>query len=78
MYDHYNKLINDGYILIRVTSHRCRDRLERALGYRPDSYFSFYQDGEFRAVPVADADKALSVKGVTRARKVKNLHKCWS
>jgi hypothetical protein len=55
-------------VLIRVKSHRARDRMKAALGYLPQGYYSFDFDGEFREVTPAEMEKLRGIKGITRAR----------
>ena len=62
--------------LVRTTSHRSRDRMERVVaGLVP--YFSWARAGEFYYVPAESLDAVLAIKGITRARKPADLAKCW-
>lgn len=54
-------------VLIRVKSHRARDKMKAALGYLPQGYFSWKFPGEFRDVPAAEIEKLRGIKGLTRA-----------
>jgi len=55
-------------VLIRVKSHRAREKMKAALGYLPQGYYSFEFDGEFREVPAAEVGKLNGIKGLSRAR----------
>lgn len=66
-------------ILVRVHSHRARRKLRAALGERLGrEYFSFYRPGEFYYVNEADADEAIGITGVSRARDTGNLQPCMT
>lgn len=55
-------------VLIRVKSHRARDRMKAALGYLPQGFYAWEFDGEFREVPTAEVNKLQGIKGLSRAR----------
>lgn len=55
-------------MLIRVKSHRARDRMQTVLGYLPQGYFSWEYPGEFRDVPADEVAKLTDIPGLTRAR----------
>jgi len=55
-------------IVVRVKSHRARGKMEAALGYLPQGYFSHEFNGEFRGVTPDEMEKLRGVKGITRAR----------
>lgn len=60
--------------LVRVTSHRAREKLERLLGYPPKGYFSWQRAGSWREVPADKRAAALAIKGIKPAgRKVDDL-----
>ena len=68
-------------MLIRIKSHRCRQKLESCLGYLPQGYFSFYIRGEFREISEAEYLQVKDIKGLTKARvETTTFHKCldWS
>lgn len=73
-YSNYNKLVEDGFLIIRIGSHRCRSKIEGALGYLPQTYFSYWQNGEFCAVTPDQYNLIKTIKGVTKARKVDRLY----
>lgn len=77
-YATFNELTDAGNVVLRIGSHRSRDRLQSALGYMPKGYFSFYQSGEYRPIPAGDFDKVKGIPGITRARRVDGLSPCWS
>ena len=55
-------------VLIRVKSHRARDKMKAALGYLPQGYYHPDAPGEFREVPQAEMEKLHGIKGLSRAR----------
>ena len=59
--------------LVKVGSHRARERLERLLGYLPPGYFSWQRQGEWREIPDDKLAQALAIKGITRARRRDDL-----
>jgi hypothetical protein len=54
--------------LVRVKSHRAREKMKAALGRLPVGYFSFRFAGEFREVSTAEWEKLQGIKGLSRAR----------
>ena len=46
-------------VIIRVKSHRARDKMKTALGYLPQGFYSFDFDGEFREVTPAEMEKLI-------------------
>lgn len=56
-----------GTVLV-VSSHRARERLERALGRRPAAYWTMQRGGKFVVLYGADVDTALSITSITRTR----------
>ncbi len=68
----------DGNVLIRIKSHRAREKAEGILGKLPQEYHSFFFDGEFRYVPQSSLNDLLAIKGITRARVDETkLRRCW-
>ncbi len=55
-------------IIVRVKSHRAREKMKAALGYLPQGYYSFDFPGEFREVTPEEMKKLRGVKGLCRAR----------
>jgi hypothetical protein len=65
-------------ILVRVNSHRARERLYRLLGKPARGYFSFRFKGEFREVPESKIVEALKIKGISKTRrKLADLSEYW-
>jgi hypothetical protein len=62
--------IKDGKALVRVNSHRARDKMERAIGRLPQGYFSFHAKGEWREVTPEELKtlKDAKIKGITQSR----------
>ena len=56
------------HTLIRVRSHRARDRLKSLLGYLPQGYFSWTKSGEWRECPNGHLSAACEISGITKAR----------
>jgi len=64
-------------VLVRVSSHRSRERLFRLLGSEPDAFYSFRDSGNFYAIPAERLDEARKIAGVTKARPKGELLRCW-
>ena len=63
-------------VFLRTTSHLSRERLERALGRKPEYWWTLRHDGSFAALTEAEAVAVLPLKGVTRTRIVPT-GRCW-
>lgn len=65
--------------LVRVSSHRARQKLERLLGFAPQSYFNLSRGNDFYYVPTDRAAEVLAITGIKPAREVKGkrLMKSW-
>jgi len=72
--------IRDDKALLKINSHRAREKLERLLGYLPQCYFSFYRKGEFREVTLKELGlvKDAKIKGITQSHWSDDLLKSWS
>lgn len=55
-------------MIIRVQSHRARQKVENALGRLPTGYFSFYKAGEWREIGDEEWDKVNGIKGITKSK----------
>lgn len=70
--------MNAKMMFIRAGSHRCRDKIRRALGRKPQSWYSFYEN---QAIEIREDEWPLvkDITGVTRARIAQpdKLHPCW-
>ena len=53
--------------LIRVGSHRARERLIKLLGYLPQGFFNWHRPGEWRQVSLVELQKIkdAKVKGIS-------------
>ena len=62
--------IKDGKALVRVGSHRARDKMRQAIGRLPQGYFNFHAEGEWREVTPDELQtlKTANIKGVTQSR----------
>lgn len=68
----------DEMVILRTTSHRSRDRLQQALGRKPQYLFSFRLGSGYAEITKEEAEKILPIKGITKARvKREDLSKCW-
>ena len=58
-----------GKFLIRVQSHRAREKLISLLGYLPKGYYSWTRSGEWREVSPAELAKIqdAGIKGITKS-----------
>lgn len=54
--------------VLAVSSHRARERLERALGRKPAAYWTMQRGGKFVVLYGADVDTALGITSITRTR----------
>ena len=67
-------------MMMRTTSHRSREKLERAIGRHPQYFFTMQDGGCFVKLDAPpEIEKALRVTGVTRCR-VQDESKymqCW-
>jgi hypothetical protein len=61
--------------LVKVGSHRARQKLVRLLGYLPPGYFSWQRQGEWREVPHDKLTEALAIKGISRANRKPDLRR---
>lgn len=59
--------------LVKVGSHRAREKLARLLGYLPPGYYSWRREGEWYEVPHDTLAEALAIKGITRAKRKSDL-----
>lgn len=66
-------------IFIRTNSHRARDRVQSALGRKPQSFFSFYDNGSYQQIEPTEYDRIKHIPGVTRARlkRPDKIMECW-
>jgi hypothetical protein len=62
--------IKEGKALVRVNSHRARDKMQQAIGLLPQGYYSFQVEGEWREVTLDELQKLkdADIKGVTQSR----------
>lgn len=64
--------LKDGKALVKVSSHRARDKMARCIGRLPQGYYSFHANGEWREVTTEELQKLKDAKitGITQS--------CWS
>lgn len=60
-------------MIVRVHSHRARQKLSSLLGSQPPGFFSYRRCGEFREVPDDRGEEALRIKGITKSRQYADL-----
>lgn len=62
--------IKDGLALIKIGSHRARDKVQRLLGRLPQGYFDWNRQGEWREVTPEELQKIkdAKIKGVTQSK----------
>jgi hypothetical protein len=62
-------LIRDGKAIVRIGSHRARDKLQLAIGRLPQTYFSWDRGGEWCEVTPAELVtlKGRRIKGITQS-----------
>lgn len=53
-------------MIVKVNSHRARQKLTSLLGECPKGYFSFNKPGEWLEVP--DNPEILKIKGITKSK----------
>lgn len=68
-------------MMLKTTSHRSREKLDRLLGKHPQYYYTFEHGGCF--VKLEDPEviaKALAIKGITKCRDQNEdtYMVCWS
>ena len=65
--------------MVRIGSHRAREKLERLLGTLPQTYFSWHREGQWCEVPAEKLTDALLIKGISNGPRVRDdLRKSWS
>lgn len=68
--------MNDLILARNPGSHRRRDKMEQALGFKPCYYWSFDSHAQFCYLSPEDFEKARSV-GATKARINFKVSRCW-
>ncbi len=66
-----------GYTLVKCGSHRAREKLTRLLGYTPQGYYSFYARNHVYEVHDSRLDEAVTIKGVTKSRRIYGISRTW-
>lgn len=59
--------------IVRVRSHRARERLYRLAGGPVAGFFSWEHEGEWREIPVDLLPQAKAIKGITASRRTSGL-----
>ena len=72
-------MIKDGMALLKVSSHRAREKLEKLLGRQPQCYYSFHREGYWYAVTPEELEKVkrAKIKCITQSDWKDDLLKCW-
>jgi len=62
--------VKGGKALVRVNSHRARNKMQQAIGRLPQGYYSFHAEGEWREVTPEELEtlKDAKIKGITQSR----------
>jgi hypothetical protein len=62
--------LKDGKALVRVNSHRARNKMQQTLGRLPQGYYNFHAEGEWREVTTEELQKLkdAKIKGITQSR----------
>ena len=64
--------------MLRVRSHRARERLDRTIGRHPQFFYTWEDGGCFAEVTAAEYERVKSIKGITVARVSRDkLRRCW-
>ncbi len=69
----------DALTLVRVGSHRAREKLSRLLGRDPEAtYFSWHRPGSWALIPPGKLAEALEITGISQGpRKRDDLRAHW-
>ena len=71
-------VLPQGRVLVRLGSHRARQKLEALIGYRPQNWFSFRHAGYLAEIPLVWLPQARKIKGIRLAKvKVEEWMRCW-
>jgi hypothetical protein len=60
--------MTEGCSLVRVGSHRAREKLKRKLGYLPRGFWSWDRPGEWREVPTERLAEVRAITGITGSK----------
>lgn len=64
-------------MIIKVNSHRARQKVENILGYLPQGYFSFYKTGEWREIKDEEFELIKNIKGITKSKLPEKAMEYW-
>jgi hypothetical protein len=65
-------------VILRTTSHRAREGIDRTIGRHPQYYWTWDKGGGFAEVTAKEYEAVKRIKGITKARVPRNeLRKCW-
>jgi hypothetical protein len=73
--DEHRIWIGSDPTVVRVTSHRAREKLDRLIG-RTQAYYQWDKNGEWRAVPPESLDECLAITGIKRAKWSSDMRQC--
>lgn len=78
-----NTTIIQSHVYLETTSHRSRDKLDRAIDRHPQYYYTWKLGGCIAKVTTEEYNKILkdgkiSIKGITKYRGKDEPSMCWS
>lgn len=53
--------------IVRVNSHRAREKLHRLIGVETQGYHSWHREGSWYECPAEHLEEALKIKGIKKA-----------
>lgn len=72
--------IRDGKAIVKVGSHRAREKLYNLIGREPQGYHKWWKDGEWREVTPEELVKIKErpIKGITESHWTKEHSPYWT
>ena len=65
-------------VMLRTTSHRARERLDRTIGRHPQYFWTIKDGGCFAEVTAEEFEHIKTIKGITKTRVPREeLRRCW-
>lgn len=77
-YPEWDAILANGNVLVKCNSHRSREKLKYLLGFSPKGYYSSYSRHHVYEIPADKLESALEITGVTKSRKIYQIHPTWS
>ena len=65
-------------VYVKAASHRAREKLQSALGYKPQSYYTLKQGAQWYRIRQNELSKVLDITGVTKSRIPSDAARTWS